>query len=155
MLKLRAAPAPGDRYAAALARLDALVTASRSDTLSESIGLLLERVALSTSREAETDPQRVNLLTLHSTKGLEYSQVYVVGVEDERLPGLRGNGQDSVRETEEARRLLYVGMTRAMDRLVLTRAERRNGKPAGGSMFLEEMGLAPTSAAPPPDSGSS
>ena len=99
MLKLRAAPAPGDRYAAALARLDALVTASRAATLSDSIGLLLERVALSTSREAETDPQRVNLLTLHSTKGLEYSQVYVVGVEDERLPGLRGNGQDSVRET--------------------------------------------------------
>jgi DNA polymerase III epsilon subunit family exonuclease len=155
MLKLRAAPAPGDRYAAALARLDALVTASRADTLSDSIGLLLERVALSTSREAETDPQRVNLLTLHSTKGLEYSQVYVVGVEDERLPGLRGNGEDSVRETEEARRLLYVGMTRAMDRLVLTRADRRFGKPAGGSKFLEEMGIAATSAASTPGSGSS
>jgi len=65
----------------------------------------------------------------------------VVGVEDERLPGLRGTGEDSVRETEEARRLLYVGMTRAMDRLVLTRAERRFGKETGGRMFLEEMAI--------------
>jgi DNA polymerase III epsilon subunit family exonuclease len=141
MERLRRAPSAGDRYAVALSRLEALVGASTADTLADSITLLLERVALSTSREAETDPERVNLLTLHSTKGLEYPQVYVVGVEDERLPGVRGAGPDGVRETEEARRLLYVGMTRAMDRLVLTRAETRFGKPAGGSLFLDEMGL--------------
>jgi superfamily I DNA/RNA helicase len=146
MDRLRAQPAPGDRYAAALARLDALVAASATDTLAGSIHRLLERVALSTSREVETDPERVNLLTLHSTKGLEYSRVYVVGVEDERLPGLRAGGDD-VREIEEARRLLYVGMTRAKDRLVLTRAATRFGKSAGGSRFLEEMGLAAPIAA--------
>jgi DNA polymerase III epsilon subunit family exonuclease len=142
MERLRRTPAPGDRYGVALARLEALVGASAAETLLGSIGLLLERVALSTSHEAETDPERVNLLTLHSTKGLEYSQVYVVGVEDERLPGLRAPAQDGVRETEEARRLLYVGMTRARDRLVLTRADQRFGKATGGSLFLEEMGLA-------------
>jgi hypothetical protein len=141
MDRLRRAPSAGDRYAVALARLEALVGASTADTLTDSITLLLERVALSTSREAETDPERVNLLTLHSTKGLEYPLVYVVGVEDERLPGLRGGGPDVARETEEARRLLYVGMTRAMDRLVLTRVETRFGKPTGGSRFLDEMGL--------------
>ena len=144
MERLRRTPAPGDRYGVALARLEALVGASAAETLHASIGLLLERVALSTSREAETDPERVNLLTLHSTKGLEYSQVYVVGVEDERLPGLRSAEHDAVLETEEARRLLYVGMTRAKDRLVLTRVEQRFGKSAGGSLFLEEMALAIT-----------
>ena len=141
MERLRRTPAPEDRYGVALARLEALVGASAADTLAGSIGLLLERVALSTSHEAETDPERVNLLTLHSTKGLEYSQVFIAGVEDERLPGARAAGEEGVRETEEARRLLYVGMTRAMDRLVLTRVAERFKKPAGGSLFLEEMGL--------------
>lgn len=139
--RLRRTPSPGDRYAVALARLEALVGASAADTLGDSIGQLLERVALSTSHEAETDPERVNLLTLHSTKGLEYSQVYIVGVEDERLPGVRAAGEEGMLETEEARRLLYVGMTRAKDRLVLTRVAERFKKPAGGSQFLEEMGL--------------
>ena len=141
MDRLRRTPSPGDRYAVALARLEALVGASAADTLADSIGQLLERVALSTSHEAETDPERVNLLTLHSTKGLEYSQVYIVGVEDERLPGVRAAGDEGMLETEEARRLLYVGMTRAKDRLVLTRVAERGKKPAGGSQFLEEMGL--------------
>lgn len=141
MDRLRRAPAASDRYAVALARLEALVGASATDSLVDSIGLLLERVALSTSHEAETDPERVNLLTLHSTKGLEYSQVYIVGVEDDRLPGVRAAGEDGVLETEEARRLLYVGMTRAKDRLVLTRVAERFKRPAGGSQFLEEMGL--------------
>ena len=142
--QLRRDRSPSDRYASALTRLDALVGASAAETLGESIGRLLERVALSTSREAETDPERVNLLTLHSTKGLEYSQVYVVGVEDDRLPGVRAGGDEGLREIEEARRLLYVGMTRARDRLVLTRVENRLGKDSGGAMFLGEMGIAPT-----------
>ena len=43
----------------------------------------------------------------------------------------------------EARRTLYVGMTRARDRLVLTRADQRDGKPSGGSRFLEELELVP------------
>jgi DNA helicase-2/ATP-dependent DNA helicase PcrA len=84
----------------------------------------------------------VNLLTLHSTKGLEFSRVYVVGVEDFQLPGYYAAVEDREDEIQEARRLLYVGMTRAKDRLVLTRAERRFGLDSGGSTFLEEMGLA-------------
>ena len=144
MEQLRRTRSAGDRYATALARLEALVGASAAETLADSIGRLLERVALSTSREAETDPERVNLLTLHSTKGLEYSQVYVVGVEDERLPGVRAGGDEGLREIEESRRLLYVGMTRAKDRLVLTRVAQRAGKDAGGGMFLGEMGIKTT-----------
>lgn len=110
--------------------------------MGEAIDRLLERVTLSTSEGVAAAPDRVNLLTLHSTKGLEFSRVYVVGVEDYELPGYRAATEKVTAEIEEARRLLYVGMTRARDRLVLTRVERRFGRDAGGSGFLEEMEIA-------------
>jgi DNA helicase-2/ATP-dependent DNA helicase PcrA len=101
----------------------------------------LERVALSGSDGIDPDRSRINLLTLHSTKGLEFSRVYVLGVEDAQLPGSTGTRSASQKDLEEARRLLYVGMTRAKDRLVLTRVEARNGQPTGGHRFVDEMGL--------------
>ncbi len=151
MTRLRAEPDPAQRYPAAVARLRALIdepsppdplsTTWRGGTLTESIDRLLERVALSTSEGIEVAPDRINLLTLHSTKGLEFSRVYIVGVEDYQIPGLRETKENRQAEIQEARRLLYVGMTRARERLVLTRVERRFGMEAGGSSFLEEMGL--------------
>ena len=141
MTRLRAEPDPAQRYPAAVARLRALMDEASPPTLEDSIDRLLERVALSTSDGIEVAPDRVNLLTLHSTKGLEFSRVYIVGVEDYQIPGLRETKENRQAEIEEARRLLYVGMTRARDRLVLTRVERRFGMEAGGSTFLEEMGL--------------
>ena len=141
MTRLRAEPDPAQRYPAAVARLRALMDGDPSATLAESIDRLLERVALSTSEGIEVAPDRVNLLTLHSTKGLEFSRVYIVGVEDYQIPGVRESKENRQAEIQEARRLLYVGMTRARERLVLTRVERRFGMEAGGSSFLEEMGL--------------
>ncbi len=91
----------------------------------------------------DKDPHRVNLLTLHSTKGLEFSRVYIVGVEDQQIPGWKTLQDNVLAEMEEARRLLYVGMTRAKDRLVLTRTERRDGTPSGGDLFIVEAGLRP------------
>src|SRR5439155_1492769 len=127
---LRAEPDPAQRYPAALARLRALMDepsppdplspTGRGGTLGESIDRLLERVALSTSEGIEVAPDRVNLLTLHSTKGLEFSRVYIVGVEDYQIPGYRESTEHRQAEIQEARRLLYVGMTRARERLVLT-----------------------------------
>ncbi|MCZ6918519.1 MAG: UvrD-helicase domain-containing protein [Gemmatimonadetes bacterium] len=141
MDRIRATKDASQRYPVAMARLSALIEASPGDSLDESIQQFLERVALSTSQGAEVDPHRVNLLTLHSTKGLEFSRVYVVGVEDYQIPGYYAVRDNRQGEIEEARRLLYVGMTRAEDRLVLTRVDRRGGMDAGGSRFLEEMGL--------------
>ncbi|MDQ3138288.1 MAG: UvrD-helicase domain-containing protein [Gemmatimonadota bacterium] len=132
-----------ERYPASAARLAALVEASTATTVAESIDLLLDRVALSRSDGAGTDGHRVSLLTLHATKGLEFGRVYIVGAEDNQLPGARALEDDNQQEIQEARRLLYVGMTRAKDRLVLTRAVRRDGRPAGGSRFLREAGLEP------------
>ncbi len=143
MERIRAERDPAERYPDAVARLRTLVESSRAPSLEESIDRLLERVALSTSEGAEADPHRVNLLTLHSTKGLEFSRVYIVGVEDYRIPGYYAVEEDRTAEIEEARRLLYVGMTRAKDRLALTRALERGGRPAGGHMFLDEIGAEP------------
>src|SRR5437899_2385153 len=157
MTRLRAEPDPAQRYPAAVARLRALIDGpppaeaappphplaptGGGRPLRESIDRLLDRVALSTSEGIEVAPDRVNLLTLHSTKGLEFSRVYIVGVEDYQIPGLREAKENRQAEIQEARRHLYEGMTRTRERLVLTRVERRSGMDAGGSSFLEEMGL--------------
>jgi DNA helicase-2/ATP-dependent DNA helicase PcrA len=143
MERLRAEPDPAQRYPAAVARLRALIAADAAPTLVEAVDRLLERVALSTSREAEVDAHRVNLLTLHSTKGLEFSRVYVVGVEDFQIPGYYQIVDNREDEIQEARRLLYVGMTRACDRLVLTYTTQRAGRPSGEHRFLDEMRITP------------
>lgn len=141
--KLRAVRTGEQRYPAAYARLMRLVHDSRGGTLEDALDRFLERVALSSSEGVDVDRVRVNLLTLHATKGLEFSRVYVVGVEDFQMPGWGAMTYAREEEIREARRLLYVGMTRARDRLVLTRVESRGGRDAGGSRFLDEMGLAP------------
>jgi hypothetical protein len=148
LARFRAEPDPARRYPAAMARLDALIEASRADTLENSVRRFLEQVTLSTSEGAEVDPHRVSLLTLHATKGLEFSCVYVVGVEDHQLPGWYPLKEHRKAEIDEARRLLYVGMTRAKDRLVLTRARQRFGDDAGGNRFLDEMLLTPVPSDP-------
>ena len=141
MERLRAERPVNERYPGSVERLRMLVEASAGDTLAQHIDDMLCRVALSSSAEAETDPNRINLLTLHSTKGLEFSRVYIVGVENQVLPGWRAIEEDRTDEIQEGRRLLYVGMTRAKDRLVLTHAERRAGYAAQGKLFLTEAGL--------------
>ena len=140
MARLRAQRDPTQRYASAVARLRALMEGAEG-TLDQMIDQLLERIALSTSEADSVSGGRVNLLTLHSTKGLEFSRVYIVGVEDYQIPGYQAATNNIVEEIEEARRLLYVGMTRARERLVLTRVERRMNQDTGGSSLLEEMGL--------------
>ena len=141
MERIRAERPVAERYPVAVERLRTLVQASQGGMLSEQIDDLLARAALSCSGGVETDPNRVNLLTLHSTKGLEFSRVYVVGVENHQLPGWKALEENSEAEIQESRRLLYVGMTRARDRLVLTRVSRRAGVNTGGHLFLVEAGL--------------
>jgi DNA polymerase III epsilon subunit family exonuclease len=144
MERIRAERSPAERYPTAVARLGALIEVSQAETLEDGVHRLLERVALSTSEGVEADPHRVNLLTLHSTKGLEFSRVYIVGVEDYQMPGYYAAVQNRKDEIEEARRLLYVGMTRAKDRLILTRTDRRTRKDSGGSLFLNDIGVTAT-----------
>lgn len=143
MAKVRREKSADERYPHAMLRLRRLIDDLPDAALGEQLTLFLERVALSRFDGEQPDPGRVNLLTLHSTKGLEFSRVYVVGVEDVQLPGGSPTTGPTASEIEEGRRLLYVGMTRTKDRLVLSRVATRGGKATGGHQFLDEMGLAP------------
>jgi superfamily I DNA/RNA helicase/DNA polymerase III epsilon subunit-like protein len=80
--------------------------------------------------------ERVALMSVHSAKGLEWPIVFLVGVEDDKFPFYRARGPAAV---AEERRLLYVGMTRAQDRLFLFSAERRNGYSKERSPFLAPL----------------
>ncbi|MEP6732696.1 MAG: UvrD-helicase domain-containing protein [bacterium] len=138
MVKIRTAKTADERYPAAMLRLRRLIAEIPDGPLSHQLALFLERAVLSRLDGQEPERMRVNLLTLHSTKGLEFSRVYVVGAEDDT-----GTKAPKPEEIEEARRLLYVGMTRTQDRLVMTRVVARGGKPTGGHRFLDEMELTP------------
>lgn len=137
MLKIQAQKSADERYPMAMLRIRRLLAGSEDVGLGDQISTFLERVALSFTEGQTADHDRVNLFTLHSTKGLEFSRVYIVGVEDAQFLGER----PSKPEIEESRRVLYVGMTRAKDRLVLTRSLTRGGRATGGTQFLDEMGL--------------
>ncbi|HEX7121576.1 MAG TPA: UvrD-helicase domain-containing protein [Gemmatimonadaceae bacterium] len=143
MMRIRAEKTPDQRYPVAMARLRRLLDQCGTGTLQEQIASLLEQIALSRSDGETVEQGRVTLLTLHSTKGLEFSRVYIVGVEDTELPGWSPGRPPSPAEVEEGRRLLYVGMTRAKERLVLTCAASRQGRPTGGHQFLDEMQVVP------------
>jgi DNA polymerase III epsilon subunit family exonuclease len=146
MERLRTERTADQRYPEAISRLREIADSIPPGSLADNIDAFLERLTLTTSEGADVDRYRVNLLTLHSTKGLEFPCVYVVGVEDYQIPGYYPTVENRRKEIEEARRLLYVGMTRAEDRLVLTRVDARNGSPSGGSRFLDEMDLVPERA---------
>ncbi len=89
-----------------------------------------------------TPEEAVTLMTMHNAKGLEFPVVFIVGAEEGLLPS-RGALTEGPSGIEEERRLFYVGITRAMDRLFLTAAENRMqyGKTnsAEDSRFLEEL----------------
>jgi superfamily I DNA/RNA helicase len=147
MERLRAERTADKRYPETMARLRRLIEACGNGELPAQISAFLERAVLSKHDGVETSRDRVNLLTLHSTKGLEFSRVYIVGVEDEQFIPMPPSGEIRRVELEEARRLLYVGMTRTKARLVMTRVETRGDKTTGGHRFLDEMGLVPKSPA--------
>jgi DNA helicase-2/ATP-dependent DNA helicase PcrA len=107
-----------------------------------SLATWLARLALDS--RAEEDPaaaEGVSLMTLHAAKGLEFPVVFLVGAEEDLLPcaGIQGEARDM----DEERRLAYVGITRARERLYLTRAAARTkrGKvqPRTPSRFLEDL----------------
>jgi DNA helicase II / ATP-dependent DNA helicase PcrA len=84
----------------------------------------LESIALvSDADEVETDSQSITLMTLHTAKGLEYPVVFIAGLEENVFPHVRSIGEP--RDLEEERRLAYVGITRARERLYLTNAWSR------------------------------
>ena len=92
--------------------------------LEEGLAVFLEQAALVSDVDnlKEGEPA-ITLITLHQAKGLEFPVVFMVGLEEGLLPHNRSLGDDN--EMEEERRLCYVGMTRAQERLYMVRAFRR------------------------------
>ncbi|MFE0731177.1 DNA helicase PcrA [Streptomyces antibioticus] len=111
-----------------------------------SLSDFLERVALVADSDQIPDEDEdgsgvITLMTLHTAKGLEFPVVFLTGMEDGVFPHMRALGQ--TKELEEERRLAYVGITRARERLYLTRSTLRSawGQPSYNppSRFLEEI----------------
>jgi DNA helicase-2/ATP-dependent DNA helicase PcrA len=108
----------------------------------KSLGAFLQEIALLTDNDRNKDTtDSVTLMTIHSSKGLEFKQVFVVGMEEDLFPSQMM--MQSREDLEEERRLFYVASTRAMDKLYLTYALTRyrfgrllNCEP---SRFLEEV----------------
>lgn len=101
----------------------------------------LENIALVSDQDTIKEGNVPTLLTLHAAKGLEFGVVFILGLDDGILPHSRSF--DEPEEMEEERRLFYVGITRAKDRLYLLRAQRRGGRGYAEdtveSRFLEDI----------------
>lgn len=101
----------------------------------------LNEIALYTDLDSASTDNCVTLMTMHSAKGLEFPCVYVVGMEEGIFPGNRAVGDEE--ELEEERRLCYVAMTRAKEKLTLTNARQRmlfgRTTPNAPSRFLNEI----------------
>jgi len=107
-----------------------------------SLAAFLEQVALVSDQDTLTEDMNAPvLLTLHAAKGLEFPAVFIVGLDEGLLPHYRS--LDDSEAMAEERRLLYVGVTRAQDRLFLVRAFRRHSFGTGGvcepSRFLDDV----------------
>ena len=132
-------------------RLDNLAelvtTASDFDDESEqpqSVDAFLERIALSSPADNGAERDQVVLMTIHVAKGLEWPVVFLTGLEDGLFPSLRErDGQSEDAQLEEERRLAYVAITRARERLVLSFARTRRQwgevRVQGPSRFIEDL----------------
>ena len=107
----------------------------------DGLAAFLEQVALVSDADNADTGDGVTLITLHQAKGLEFPAMFMVGMEEGMLPHIRSF--DDPGEMEEERRLCYVGMTRAKERLYMTRAFRRrvmgNSLPGIPSRFLGDI----------------
>ena len=127
----------------------------------EALTAFLERVSLvSDTDDLEDDRDRITLITLHQAKGLEFRSVFMVGMEEGLLPHIRAIEDGDPKELEEERRLAYVGVTRAKERLYLSHAARRGFRGGYGpnvpSRFLDDIPerlIDRTSSAPSTDFG--
>jgi DNA helicase-2/ATP-dependent DNA helicase PcrA len=94
------------------------------------------------SKEPPLRPGVVPLLTIHGSKGNEFSHVYVVGLAEDILPSFQSKKQgDKSPQMEEERRNCFVAITRCMDSLTLSKANSYNGWGKAPSRFLTEMGV--------------
>lgn len=128
-----------------LSNLNELVSAAlqyAEENEDSSLEAFLANAALASNLDdGGEDNQKVTLMTLHSAKGLEFPVVFLVGLEQGLFPSFRS--LDDPMSLEEERRLMYVGITRAQEKLFISYAQERrlyqNREPAVPSQFLAEL----------------
>ena len=141
---------PGEKGRSRVENLEELVSAAAgffsigedADDERSQLELFLDQASLDAGEnQAKENEDAIQMMTLHSSKGLEYPLVFVAGCEEGLFPHKRS--VEDPRQLAEERRLCYVGMTRAMERLYLTYAEVRNVFGVDGfspaSRFLKEI----------------
>lgn len=126
--------------------LETALAEGRKVTSEEMLNAFLQGVALVTDmdtdrgKRTDTDEDRVNLMTVHAAKGLEFKEVYITGLEEGLFPSQKSVERSDV---EEERRLFYVALTRAMNRCTLSLARIRmingNTEFRMPSLFLKEL----------------
>jgi DNA helicase-2/ATP-dependent DNA helicase PcrA len=127
-----------------LLNIEELVSAAaEAEASGETLSGFIDRAALASHTDQYRADAKVTLMTIHSAKGLEFPVVFVVGMEEGLFPHLRAAREDH--QLEEERRLCYVAMTRAQEKLYITHAMRRRvfGEEAcvTASRFLGEVPL--------------
>jgi len=120
-------------------RLEHVQALMRMAQTHDSVATFLDEIDVMSGQDplSSAGHERVQLLTLHDSKGLEYKLVFLIGLEEHVLP--HHHSQDSQRTLEEERRLCYVGFTRATDALCMSYARTRNGHPTSPSRFLQGL----------------
>ena len=112
-----------------------------AEAYSLSLGQFLQELALA-NKTPEAPSSAVRCLTIHASKGMEFKHVFLLGLAEDQLPSFQSkkSGDDS-REMQEERRNCFVAITRTIETLTLTYAEKYNGWRKEPSRFLFEMGL--------------
>ncbi len=141
-LKLQSTEEAEDRFKNVQELYNAVLQFEEDSADDKSLTGFLASAALSSDMDNNnTDDQKVSLMTLHASKGLEFPVVFLVGLEQGLFPSYRS--LDDPGAIEEERRLCYVGITRAQERLFISHARARrlygNREPAQPSLFLAEL----------------
>src|SRR5580698_5112570 len=132
-----------DKSAEAPGRLDNLKEFVRSMESFESLAAFLEHVSLVMEIAQDESGDRINLMTLHAAKGLEFDTVFLPGWEEGLFPSQRTMDENGLAGLEEERRLAYVGLTRARQRALVSFAANRRihgqWQASARSRFVDEL----------------
>jgi DNA polymerase III epsilon subunit family exonuclease len=113
--------------------------------IDQAIAEFLSTIMLINPQDKLAHADAVSLLTFHSAKGLEFQKVIIVGMEDDNMPNFFAYKNDDYddrslqKKMDEQKRLLYVGLTRAKDEIILSAVKNRFGRQQKSSPFLREI----------------
>lgn len=126
-------------------RLFAVASDFISKNIDRAIAEFLSLIMLINPQDTLSSIDAVSLLTFHSAKGLEFKKVIIMGMEDDSMPSFHAYKEDDfddrsvAKKIDEQKRLLYVGLTRAKEEIILTAVKNRFGRIQKSSPFLREI----------------